>query len=187
MLSGYGTVPTAAAMPTIMQRKKVFLSLFALAANDQFDYDRYFQLPAQRTECESRILQRAFSSLPPPSFPKPQTVALVETDTEFSVLALEGARENAKKHGIRIVYDHPHTRRTPLSSAPIVRSIKSTAPIWSSSRILPAGLRGHDPLILQDSLGAKMVGGGMIAFSSPRSRPSSGPCSTISSAMTSMR
>ena len=44
VLSGYGTVPTAAAMPTVMQRKKVFLSLFALAANDQFDYDRYFQL-----------------------------------------------------------------------------------------------------------------------------------------------
>src|SRR6202162_6661193 len=44
VVSGYGTVPTAAAMPTVMQRKKLFLSLFALAANDQFNHDRYFQL-----------------------------------------------------------------------------------------------------------------------------------------------
>ena len=36
VLSGYGTVPTAAAMPLIMQHGKAFLSLFALAANDQF-------------------------------------------------------------------------------------------------------------------------------------------------------
>src|SRR5512145_330021 len=44
IVSGYGTVPTAAAMPIIIQRKKLFLSLFALAANDQFSYERYFQL-----------------------------------------------------------------------------------------------------------------------------------------------
>jgi Periplasmic binding protein len=44
VLSGYGTVPTAAAMPLIMENGKVFLSLFALAASDQFNHDRYFQL-----------------------------------------------------------------------------------------------------------------------------------------------
>src|SRR3974377_2479348 len=39
VISGYATVPTAAAMPTVIQRKKVFLSLFALALNEQFKYD----------------------------------------------------------------------------------------------------------------------------------------------------
>ena len=36
VVSGYATVPTAAALPIIMQRRKTFLSLFALAANDKF-------------------------------------------------------------------------------------------------------------------------------------------------------
>ena len=65
VLSGYGTVPTAA-MPTVMQRKKVFLSLFALAANDQFDYDRYFQLQPNGPNAKVEF-SKAFSSLPPPS------------------------------------------------------------------------------------------------------------------------
>ena len=34
LLSGYATVPTAAAMPIVIQRKKLFLSLVRLAAND---------------------------------------------------------------------------------------------------------------------------------------------------------
>ena len=54
VISGYATVPTAAAMPTVIQHKKLFLSLFALALNDQFKYDRYFQLqpngPVAKTE-----------------------------------------------------------------------------------------------------------------------------------------
>jgi branched-chain amino acid transport system substrate-binding protein len=44
VVSGYGTAITAAAMPVVMLHKKLFLSLFALAANDQFNYDRYFQM-----------------------------------------------------------------------------------------------------------------------------------------------
>ena len=37
--------------------------------------------------------------------PKPQTVAIVAADQEFSRNASDGARENAKKAGLKIVYD----------------------------------------------------------------------------------
>src|SRR6202142_858247 len=44
VVSGYATVIAAAAMPSIIGRRKVFLSIGALAVNDQFNYDRYFQV-----------------------------------------------------------------------------------------------------------------------------------------------
>jgi branched-chain amino acid transport system substrate-binding protein len=63
VVSGYATVPTAAAMPVIMQKGKTFLSLFALAINDQFNYDRYFQM--QPTGPNSKIeFSRGFFRCP---------------------------------------------------------------------------------------------------------------------------
>src|SRR5277367_6586350 len=52
--SGYGTNQTAPAMPIVMQHNMLFLSNFALAVNDEFHYDKYFQIqpngPAARLE-----------------------------------------------------------------------------------------------------------------------------------------
>ena len=44
IISGYGTVPIVAAMPVVMGRKKTFLAFYALDANAQFKYDRYFTM-----------------------------------------------------------------------------------------------------------------------------------------------
>jgi len=59
--------------------------------------------------------------------PKPQTVAVVGADAEFSVLAMEGARENAKKHGFRLVYDRTYPPNT-VEFGTVVRAIKATNP-----------------------------------------------------------
>src|SRR5215212_6513818 len=162
VLSGYGTVPTAAAMPTVMQRKKVFLSLFALAANDQFDYDRYFQLQPNGPNAKVEF-SKGFFELAAGLNPKPQTVALVGADAEFSVFALEGARENAKKHGIRIVYDRTYPPNT-VEFGTIVRSIKSTSPDLVFIASYPPDSAGMIRSIHEVKLGAKMVGGGMIGL-----------------------
>ena len=162
VLSGYGTVPTAAAMPTIMQRKKVFLSLFALAANDQFDYDRYFQLQPNGPNAKVEF-SKGYFELAAALSPKPQTVALVGADAEFSVLALEGARENAKKHGIRIVYDRTYPPNT-VEFGTIVRSIKSTSPDLVFIASYPPDSAGMIRSIHEVKLGARMVGGGMIGL-----------------------
>lgn len=126
VISGYATVPTAAAMPTVIQHKKLFLSLFALALNDQFKYDRYFQLqpngPVAKTE-----ISRGFYEVASAMTPKPTTIALTGADAEYSQLALEGARENAKKYGIKIVYDRTYPSNT-VDFASIMRPIKAASP-----------------------------------------------------------
>ena len=44
VVSSYGTNEIAPAMPIVMRKKLVFPSLFGLAVNDEFKYDRYFQI-----------------------------------------------------------------------------------------------------------------------------------------------
>src|SRR3954470_19353006 len=44
IVSGYATNMQAPAMPVVMQRGMMFVGLFGLAVNDQFKYDRFFQM-----------------------------------------------------------------------------------------------------------------------------------------------
>ena len=44
VVSGYGTNSIAPAMPVVMRKKLVFMTLFGLAANEEYNYDRYFQI-----------------------------------------------------------------------------------------------------------------------------------------------
>jgi branched-chain amino acid transport system substrate-binding protein len=162
VLSGYATVPTAAAMPVIMQRKKLFLSLFALAANDQFKYDRYFQLQPNGPDAKVEF-SRGFFELASALDPKPRTVAMTGADAEYSILALEGARENAKKHGIRIVYDRTYPPHT-IDFTPIVRSIRAARPDLVFYASYPPDSSGLIRATHEVGLGANMLGGGMIGL-----------------------
>jgi branched-chain amino acid transport system substrate-binding protein len=162
VISGYATVPTAAAMPVVMQRKKVFLSLFALAANDQFKYDRYFQLQPNGPDAKAEF-SKGFFELAAGLNPKPQTVALTGADAEFSILALEGARSNAKKHGVKIVYDRTYPPNT-IDFTPIVRSIRATNADLVYYASYPPDSAGLIRATQEVGLGAKMLGGGMIGL-----------------------
>src|SRR5215470_13413177 len=162
VISGYATVPTAAAMPVIMQRGKLFLSLFALAANDQFRYDRYFQMQPNGPEAKFEF-SRGYFELASKLDPKPQTVALVGADAEYGVLALEGARENAKKAGIKIVYDRSYPPNT-LDFGSIVRAIKAANPDLVFIASYPPDTAGMIRAIHEVGLGARMLGGGMIGL-----------------------
>ena len=162
VLSGYGTVPTAAAMPTIMQHKKVFLSLFALAANDQFKYDRYFQMQPNGPDAKVEF-SRGFFELAAALQPKPQTAAIVGADAEFSILALEGARQNAKQAGVKLVYDRTYPPAT-VDFAPIVRAIKAVNPDLLFIASYPPDTSGMIRTIHEIGFGARMVGGGMIGL-----------------------
>jgi branched-chain amino acid transport system substrate-binding protein len=162
VLSGYGTVSTAAAMPVVIQHKKMFLSLLALAANDQFNYNQYFQMQPNGPDAKTEF-SRGYFELAAAVVPKPQTVAIVGADAEFSLLAMEGARENAKKHGFRIVYDRTYPPNT-VEFGSVVRAIKATNPDLVYIASYPPDSSGMIRSIHEIGLGAKMLGGGMIGL-----------------------
>ena len=43
-MSPFGTNQIAPAMPTVMEKNKVFMALFGTGVNEAFKYDRYFQI-----------------------------------------------------------------------------------------------------------------------------------------------
>jgi branched-chain amino acid transport system substrate-binding protein len=173
VMSGYGTAITAAAMPAVMQRKKLLLSLFALAANDQFDYDRYFQmLPTGPTP--KREFSRGWFELAAALAPRPQTVAIVGADAEFSALAVEGARENASKYGFSIVYDRTYPPST-VEFGPVARAIKAANPDLVYIASYPPDSLGLIRAVHEVGLGAKMLGGGMIGLQFAQLKTQLGP------------
>src|SRR5690348_6568742 len=57
VISGYGTNLQAPAMPIIMQHGMTFIGLFGLAVNDQFHYDRFFQMQPNGPDAKHALSQ----------------------------------------------------------------------------------------------------------------------------------
>ena len=91
VVSSYGSLLIAPAMPIVIEHKKVFLSLFGNAMNEPYNYKYYFQImPAGPRAMVDQF--GGFFTVASQLKPKPQTVALVGVDHEFGVKCLEGAR-----------------------------------------------------------------------------------------------
>src|SRR6185295_5776633 len=114
-----------AAMPVVIQKKKLFMALFGLDVNAEFKYDKYFGMIPNGPDATT--FTSGFFDAAMAQNPKPQTVALANADAEFGVKACEGARANVKKHGLRIVYDKSYPPAT-TDFAPIVRAVQATNP-----------------------------------------------------------
>jgi branched-chain amino acid transport system substrate-binding protein len=162
VVSSYGTNEIVPAMPIVMRNKMVFPSLFGLAANEEFKYDRYFQImpagPAPKTDWS-----RGFFELASQQKPKPQTVAIVAADAEFALNAAAGARENAKKMGFKIVYDKTYPPAT-TDFTPIVRAIQATKPDIVYVGSYPPDSVGMVKAANEVGLKAKLFGGGMVGL-----------------------
>src|SRR6202167_3333555 len=126
IVSGYATNMVAPAIPIAMQRGKVFIGLFALDANGESHYPKYFSmLPSGPTPKESST--EGFVQIAAAQNPKPQTIAIAAEDADFSHNACEGARNNIKKYGLKTVYDKTYPPNT-TDFSPIIRSIQAADP-----------------------------------------------------------
>jgi branched-chain amino acid transport system substrate-binding protein len=160
VVSGYGTNLTAPAMPIIMREGMVFMSLFALGANEQFNYDRYFQIMPAGPE-PKEDWSRPFIKLATDN--GLQTIALVGADAEFSQNALEGARTNAEAAGLEIVYDESYPPNT-ADFTPIIRAIQATNPDVVFVGSYPPDSAGMVRAANELGFQTKLFGGGMVGL-----------------------
>ena len=141
ILGPYATVPAAAAMPVV----------------DPEEQDDHHPVRPRR---EHRVQLRAFFAMipsgpdPKPSFttgffeiaqqqnPKPQTVAFIASDQEFSRNACDGAKNNAKKAGLRTVYDRAYPPTT-TDFTPVIRGDHGGEPGRRDGMLVSARLGGH--------------------------------------------
>ena len=160
LVSGYGTNVIAPAMPIVMQRNMAFMGLFGLNVNSKFNYDRYFQIMPAGPEPAIGWTQ-GFFDIAMGLAPKPQTIALVGADAEYPALALEGAREQAKRTGLKIVYDKAYPPNT-VDFSPIVRAIQATNPDLIFLASYPPDSAGMVRAANEVGLKARMFGGGLV-------------------------
>jgi branched-chain amino acid transport system substrate-binding protein len=162
VISSYATNQIAPAMPIVMQRKLLFMSLFGTGVNDEFKYDKYFQILPNGVETKQGP-SRGFLDVAMTMNPKPQTIALVAADAEYAQNVIEGARENLKKLGLKVVYDRSYPPTT-TDYTPIVRAIQATNPDVVFVASYPPDSVGIVRAANEIGLKPKMFGGGMIGL-----------------------
>ena len=83
IIGPYATNLLSPAMPIAMQRKKVFIGLLGAAVNSTFNYPNYFSMIPLGPDPKPSFT-KGFLDLAVRQNPKPQTVAIVAADAEFS-------------------------------------------------------------------------------------------------------
>ena len=162
VVSGYATNMVAPAMPIVMQKGKTLIGLSALDVNSEFHYPKYFSMLPTGPDTKASFTE-GFFQIASEQNPKPTTVALTSEDAEFARNACEGARENAKKFGVKIVYDKTFPPGT-TDFSPVIRALQvanadlvvvCSYPLSSAGIVMSANELNFTP---------KMFGGAMIGL-----------------------
>jgi len=162
VVSGYATNMVAPAMPVVMQKNKTFISLFALDVNAEFKYPKYFSVLPTGPDTKASFTEGFFQTALEQN-PKPTTVALAAEDAEFSRNSCEGARDNAKKFNLKIVYDKTYPPST-TDFSPIVRAVQAANPDLFVICSYPLSSVGMVQTINELNYKPKMVGGAMVGL-----------------------
>jgi branched-chain amino acid transport system substrate-binding protein len=162
LVSSYGTNLVVPAMPVAIAHDRLFLGLFALAANDKFHYPKYFSMLPFGPEPVKTFAQ-GFFDLAAAQSPKPETVAIVATDAEFQHKAADSAREQAKRTSIKIVYDRAYPPNT-VDFAPIVHAVQAARPDLVYIASYPSDTVGILRAVGEIGLDTKMLGGGLAGL-----------------------
>jgi branched-chain amino acid transport system substrate-binding protein len=155
-----GTNLTVPAMPIAMQHDMMVLTMLALSINDKFKYPRFFQTMPYGPHGNQSISE-GFFNVAMGMKPAPVTVALIGADAEFSKSALDGAREQAKKHDLKIVYDRTYPPQT-VDFSPIARSIAAANPDIVYVGSYPIDTSGIIRAVREINFRPKLFGGGMV-------------------------
>ena len=160
LLGPYGTNFVAPAMPTIIQNNKLTISFTAIGINRHFNYPKYFSMVSTGPDGVNAF-SIGFFQLAVAQKPKPQTVAILAADAEFARSAADGAREEIKKHGLKVVYDQSYPPST-TDFAPVMRAIQAANADIVYIGAYPPDNVGIIRAANEIGLSPKMFGGAMI-------------------------
>jgi branched-chain amino acid transport system substrate-binding protein len=162
IMGPYGTNLVAPAIPVAMQKGKVMIGLFGLLVNSHFHYDKYFSMVPYGPD---PIVSsgEGFFAVAAEQNPKPQTVAIVSEDSEFGHNGAESAEVNAKKYGMKVVYDKSFPPGT-TDFSPIVRAVAAANADIVFVASYPLSSVGIVQSVNELGFKPKMIGGGMVGL-----------------------
>ena len=162
LIGPYATNMAAPAMPVIIEHNMMTISILAIGVNRHFNYARYFDMVSVGPD-GVKAFSQGFFELAAAQNPKPQTVAIVAADAEFSKTSADGAKENAAANGLKIVYDQSYPPNT-TDFAPVVRAVQAANPDVVFVAAYPPDTVGIVRAAQEVGLKPKMFGGTMIGL-----------------------
>jgi branched-chain amino acid transport system substrate-binding protein len=173
VVGGYGDNSVAPAMPLIMERRRYFVALMALAVNASLAYPNYFvMIPTGPHPNEA--LTEGFFNLAASQTPKPKSVAILAADAPFSKNPVAGAKGHVSRHGFQIVFEAKYPLTT-TDFGPLIQQLGAIDPdvLFLCSYLNDSAglLRAINTVGLEP----KMVGGAMIGPQNGSIKASLGP------------
>jgi branched-chain amino acid transport system substrate-binding protein len=162
LLFASGTNISSAAMPTIVEHGKLIMDTLALAVNEHFNYPRFFQTMPYGPDGKDAI-SRGFFEAAMSMEPRPESVALIGADAEFSKSALEGAHRNAQRLGLKVLHEAHYPPAT-VDYAPIVRAVKAANADIVFVASYPTDTAGILRSVHEIGLSTKLFGGAMVGL-----------------------
>ena len=158
----YATNMVAPAILVLMQHNMMTLAFFAVSANSEFHYPKYFSMISLGPEPKI-AMSRGFFELAAALSPKPKTVAILGADAEFARNTTDGARANAESLGFEIVYNKSYPPGT-TDFGPILRAVQATSPDMVFAAAYPPDTLGIVRAAHEIGLRPKLFGGGLIGL-----------------------
>jgi branched-chain amino acid transport system substrate-binding protein len=173
IVSGYASTQIAPVLPIAIRKNKLLISLFGTGINDKFKYSKYFSM-IPNGPTPKPAFTRGFFKIAEVQKPKPKTIALASADAEFGRNACEGARENAKTSGFKVVYDKSYPPST-TDFTPIVRAIQAANPDLLVICSYPLDTVGMIQAMHEIGFKPKMWGGAMVGLQATVFKTKLGP------------
>ena len=169
----YATAQTAPAMATVMEHGKVFIGLSAININSHFHYPRYFSMTNSGPDPNASF-SKGFMAVAMRQTPRPETIAFVGADIEFSQSVLSAARDIAKAAGLKTVYDKSYPPNT-TDYAPIIRAVQAAGPDIVYLASYPQDSVGIVRAISEIGYRPKMIGGATVGLNNVSIKMQLGP------------
>jgi len=160
LIAPYGTVPTAPIMPMVKQRGLLLMGNFSFQVNHKVEHDMWFNnSPWNDASSWSDGFFKAGQKA------GAKTVAILAADQEFAQNLANGARELAKKAGIKSVYDQNYPPTTSDFSS-LVRAIRAAKPEIVFFMSYPNDSVGLVRAVNEIGVGSQvqLLGGGMVGL-----------------------
>ena len=160
IIAPYGTVPTAPIMPLVKQRNLLLMGNFSFQVNHTLQHDMYFNNAPWN---DAASWSDGFFKLGQAAGGK--TVAFLAADQEFAQNLADGAKEIARRLGLKTVYEQRYPPAT-VDFSSMIRAIRATKPdivfVMSYPNDSVAIVRAVNEIGVGDSV--KLFGGGMVGL-----------------------
>src|SRR5687767_175313 len=160
LIAPYGTVPTAPIMPLVKQRGLLLMGNFSFQVNAKVQHDMWFNnAPWNDASSWSDGFFRAGQKA------GAKSVAVLAADNDFAQNLANGARDLAKKAGIKSVYDQNYPPTTTDFSS-LIRGIRAAKPDMVFVMSYPNDSAAIMRAVNEIGVGSSVLifGGGMVGL-----------------------